>query len=104
MADLGEPTTYWVCLDCYFTHHGVREDETPPDCEPLSLIPEKAKVTAGLLLKEHAEDCPNRLAGCWDDVECDCERMTFTWSSCDGCGSHLGGSREALTVWIHEPT
>lgn len=86
-------TTYWVCVDCYETHHGVREDWRPaPDREPLNLIPEDAEVTTGLLWGEHAEDCPNR-------AECDCEHDTFSWSPCDGCGSTLGGTRDALTVW-----
>lgn len=25
----------------------------------------------------------------------------FSWSSCDGCGSHLGGHRYRLAVWEH---
>jgi hypothetical protein len=114
--------TYWVCVDCYEVHHGIREHEEttaetarrivrhgmadvlrwlgedPYDGEPLSRIPEDAEVTAGLLFEEHDDDCPNRKVGEWV-VDCDCERMTFTWLSCDGCGSTLGGAREALTVW-----
>lgn len=92
--------TYWVCVDCYETHHGVREDHgTAPDREPLCLIPDDAVVTAGIW--PHNDGCANvALDGTWlGIVDCDCERITFTWSSCDGCGSRLGGSREALTVW-----
>lgn len=94
-----EHTTVWVCVDCYETHHGAREEwRGAPDCEPLTLIPESAEVTAGLVRDEHGEDCPNREAGTWVD-ECECERQTFSWSPCQGCGSTLGGEREALTVW-----
>jgi len=33
--------------------------------------------------------------------ECECEQqMTFTWSSCDVCGSGLGGARNAVVFWI----
>lgn len=103
MADLGTPYPYWVCTDCYFCHHGTSEEERG-EAYPenvLSLIPEDAEVTAGMMWEEHAEDCPNRIAG--ENVdECECEQITFTWSSCEGCGSALGGSRDALTVWIHE--
>lgn len=95
-------STHWVCVDCYETHHGVREDwREPPDREPLNLIPEDAEVTAGLLWEEHDEDCPNRKAREWVE-ECECEHVTFSWSSCEGCGSTLGGAREALTVWTKE--
>jgi hypothetical protein len=96
-----EAFTYWVCVDCYTTHHGVREDHYgEPDREPLALIGEDEEVTAGLLWEEH--DCLNAVdidpwAG---PEECDCEHVTFSWTPCDGCGSQLGGAREALTVWI----
>jgi len=31
--------------------------------------------------------------------ECECEQTTFSWSSCDVCGSNLGGAREAVVFW-----
>lgn len=101
-----EPSTCWVCVDCYETHHGVREGwREAPDREPLNLIAEDAEVTAGLLIEEHAEDCEARRAaeqGWANEVECDCERITFSKSWCHGCGSTLAGAREALTVWTKE--
>ena|SRR5262247_1617336 len=30
-----------------------------------------------------------------------CEQLGFSWSSCDMCGSSLGGDRHAATLW-HE--
>jgi len=113
-------TTYWVCIDCYMTHHGVAEPcpcidkgeekckylKDHPDCEPLSLIPAGSVVTDGLMWHEHHEQCPNHRARTmfsipevWPNEECDCEHITFSRSSCDGCGSTLAGSRESLTVW-----
>lgn len=91
--------TYWVCEDCYLTHAGYDEHELGRtlDREPLSRIPVGAEVTAGLMADEHDGDCPN--FGEWIGAECDCEHRDFTWSDCDGCGSSLGGSRDALTVW-----
>lgn len=31
--------------------------------------------------------------------DCECEQNSFSWSSCDVCGSDLGGSRDAVTFW-----
>lgn len=102
MTTAKAPTTAWVCVDCYEVHHGVREEgREAPDREPLNLIPEDAEVTAGLLWEEHSDDCPNRRAE-QSIVECDCEQITFTWAACHGCGSTLGGAREALTIWTGE--
>ena len=81
-------TVLWVCVDCYLTHHGVREDETPPDREPLSLVDEGAIVTSGGACK-----CPDG-----EDPDWACDHVAFSWATCDGCGSTLGGAREALTV------
>jgi len=97
MGIAGTPSVHWVCVDCYFTHHGVFEVDAhgTPDREPLSLIDEAAEVTAGMVFDEH--ECGRENGEEID--ECDCERIEFSSSSCDGCGSHLAGSREALTVW-----
>lgn len=99
--DTTTSTTYWVCVDCYLTYHGVCETDAydAPDREPLSAITGTQEVASGLLWSEH--DCANAVdidpwAG---PVECDCETMEFSWSACDGCGSTLGGERHALTVW-----
>ena len=29
-----------------------------------------------------------------------CEDIDFSWTSCEGCGSTLGGSRHAYTAWL----
>lgn len=36
------------------------------------------------------------IASVWGDAERD---PWFSWSSCDGCGSTLGGDREYATAW-----
>lgn len=88
-------TTYWVCEDCLMAQAGYDEHELGRafECDPLNLIPADAVVTDGLLREEH--DCDG-------EPECDCETVDFSRSSCDGCGSHLAGSRYALTVWTRE--
>lgn len=94
----------WVCTTCYLAHNGMLEDddsETAPDREPLSIVGDDVDITAGLLYSEHDSDCLRRsLEGdAPGDYECECERREFSWSSCEGCGSSLGGSRYALTLW-----
>ncbi len=86
-----QATEYWVCVDCYFAHHyGATEhdgqwfagdSDTPADREPLVKI-EEGSETAD-----------------WTDSETEEGIDSFSWSSCDGCGSTLGGSRYRLAVW-----
>jgi hypothetical protein len=76
-----------------------------PDCEPWNRLP-TVEAFIGLVDVEHSDDCPvfpllengqrDEFNG---SKECDCERMEFSWRSCDACGSTLGGAREAYTVW-----
>jgi hypothetical protein len=67
----------------------------------LSLIDEGDEITTGLIREEHAEDCPNFDGDTWlGEHDEPCETRDFSWSSCDGCGSDLGGSRHALTLWM----
>jgi hypothetical protein len=84
----------WVCTDCYFAHHyGPYQDEngvwfsnfnsdTPSDREPLSRIVGATYVA------------DNTDSETGDGVD------EFSWSTCDGCGSTLGGSRYRLAVWF----
>lgn len=82
----------WVCDDCML----ARECGEPTeycDREPWGEIP-TADVEAGL-------DCgiPNHHWECADDHYENCEQQDFSWSRCDGCGSTLGGTRHAYTVF-----
>ena len=84
----------WVCVDCMFVHANG-ETESEPDREPLNLL-EGQEVTLGMLYSEHScgrETDPDM------SEECECEQQDFSWSRCEGCGSTLGGSRHAMTVW-----
>lgn len=105
ITETATPTTYWVCQDCYFATEGDVDDESTPDREPMNLISDTATVTVGLIADAHDDECPvwlgdpNHPDVPVREAECECERQTFSWRRCDGCGSRLGGSREALTVW-----
>jgi hypothetical protein len=94
--------TVWVCVDCYLTHHGYSRDELghAPSHEPLSGLSDVEHVSAGLMWAEH--ECGRES---WDDGdECECEHVTFSKTPCEGCGSPLAGSREALTIWWNSST
>lgn len=82
--------TAMVCVDCYFAHHyGAREvdgqwfageSDSPCDREPLALL-------AGLELADNT------------DSETEEGMDSFSWRSCEGCGSSLGGSRYRLATF-----
>jgi hypothetical protein len=90
--------TMWVCVDCLM----ARESEPPesPDREPWGLDP-SVDVTLGLLSTEHDTPCGSFDGPDGDFLggECECETHDFSWQPCDGCGSTLGGSRHAYTMW-----
>lgn len=115
-----EATLVWVCSCCISSlvnddRSGCEEFcDTPPhrdsafyvDHNPdapkhhtllLTLFPDDADLTAGMLWDEHDETCANRLAGEWVE-ECSCETITFSSSACAGCGG-LPGERHAVTIW-----
>lgn len=66
------------------------------DREPLCLV-DNTKVTMGMTKEQHS--CDTRWSD-WRERDCDCEVMAFSWSSCEGCGSTLGGERHAMTLWL----
>jgi len=89
----------WCCADCLFlfangeTPVGLDEEAT---AAWLAEIDRKADGLTVCLGGEHEEGCPNRDAlTC--SVDCYCETEEFSMSSCDACGSRLGGSRHAFT-------
>ena len=97
-------TTYtvWACQDCLMAAAGYTEHETGtvPELEPWTRLGEGETVSPGFGWEDHTEDCPNRVAG--GTVDCDCETQDFSTSPCGGCGSHLAGSRHAVTVFSRE--
>jgi len=89
----------WVCQCCALEHANGECCDGGHDVAPWANVDfARFSVTAGLLWEEHHEECGNRLAERWVE-ECDCDTREFSWSSCDGCGSTLGGTRHAHTLW-----
>lgn len=95
----------WVCQCCALIHANGEccpdDDHGGDGIEPWSAKPDEYSVTAGLLASEHNGNCEVYKLGAWPvNYECDCERIEFSGSSCDGCGSHLAGSRYAHSYWL----
>jgi hypothetical protein len=93
--------TIWVCQDCMLHHAngecGSCHLDEGHDREPLSLL-DQSKIAMGMLDEKH--DCiPD-----WDGsrIDCGCEVINFSMSSCDGCGSTLAGERHAFTLWFDD--
>lgn len=94
--------TIWVCIDCVL-HHANGEcanchTDEGHDREVWCWIGNaNQKVTMGMLAEEHSCKSSDEIPHAW---ECGCETQSFSWSSCDGCGSTLSGERHAFTVWF----
>lgn len=96
-----EYATIWVCEDCRMADaNGGLEDGQETEREPWSHANAELDPTPGLRIEEH--EC-GKERGEDIEAECGCEQETFSWSSCEGCGSELGGSRYPYTVsWDRE--
>lgn len=88
--------TIWVCVDCLHADVNGEEPTDRPAAEPapwaLWADDTDHDVTVGALCEEgHDHTSEEHAEGC--------EERSFSWSSCEGCGSTLGGSRHAFTCW-----
>lgn len=111
----------WVCQDCYLTHHGYDEHELgyEPETEPWALWKdERVEFASGGNPCECDDKHETRMShfgtALWCETEqnaycnweCHCyeyvDRQDFSWTPCEGCGSTLGGAREAMTYFIEE--
>ena len=89
-----------VCVDCYFAHHYgavevdgewfAGESDTPTDREPLALL-------EGYDLADNTDVNDE-----FDEVD-GSGIEEFSWRSCEGCGSTLGGSRYRLALFTLNP-
>lgn len=89
----------WVCTDCILVLANGETGEIPDgQPEPWALWPNESRlITPG---GEHHEECPNGPDSTTrGEQDCDCGVLTFSTSSCDGCGSHLAGERYSATVF-----
>lgn len=117
----------WVCTDCYFAHHYGAHEIKPEDADernPAGWYSGESDqpCEGGEPLGEIDDDftvfdhtCSDHRYQQDDETDEDGEYVTpcdgcgstddedglidFTWRSCDGCNSHLGGSRHRLSLW-----
>jgi len=97
------PTTpAWACVDCMILLANGETDGNWTEAEKAEFLARfeagtaDCEVTLGMMAEYH--ECADDDGEMAD--ECDCEEMTFSWSSCDICRSNLGGSRHAVTFWV----
>lgn len=102
--------TGWVCIDCFVLlvnaeaplyHPDTGQDMTEDDeQEWLDRVDLPLGTTPGMMADDHDRACPAFDDGETTGNECHgCEEQDFSWSTCDSCRSHLGGSRHAVTYW-----
>lgn len=93
-----DATAIRICVDCLFDHaNGECGNEAEHGCG----APTFADRWVGyqITLGAFTDDC-----GHADDADAEahaeeCERLGFSWSSCEWCGSSLGGDRFAAVAW-----
>lgn len=91
-----------VCVDCLVVLAGDPADDPTGEAvkagERMTQIWGDKEITPGRL----TDDCQHDLDDTDDDaIHRDyCEALGFSYSSCEGCGSSLGGDRYAATVWL----
>lgn len=96
MRDTEPTTVQWLCTCCFVLLVNGDGCQCCDQDDLLKLFGDM-EVTPGMLAEHHAEGCDPTAD---DYEECDCETDPFSMSSCDGCGSNLGGARYAATGWI----
>jgi ribosomal protein L37AE/L43A len=114
-----EYSDVWVCTDCYFAHHyGARlgpdglwyagDTDTPCDREPLTRLDDgeiSDNTCADHSVEEIYDDDGDRTG---DTTACEQCSQTgyedgidgFSSRWCDGCNTHLAGSRYRLAYWV----
>ena len=111
-----EPHTMSICVDCLvWEANGDLPEDRPDYLSDLETHTGDLLVTLGRIRSEDVVQeihLTSRLSCPWDSFtdedgdlwsSCDCEDWDeghFSWSSCDECGSRLGGDRFYATVWI----
>lgn len=94
-----------VCVDCLMMHANgeiggdAGEEENAAHAAAMSAQLEGAQMTLGTVTGA-CEYC-DAARETDPDGDWECEAW-FSWSSCDGCGSGLGGDRSHATLWVPE--
>ena len=105
--------TAWVCIDCAAAVAGISDHEAGKRLpEPFAGDRSVVRMVNGT-----TEECrhrrPQPRPGRWrvidwhdwpeawhDEHAEECETRTFDTSPCEGCGDHLAGTRQAVTITV----
>jgi hypothetical protein len=97
-ADNGDDIPAWCCVDCLMLFaNGITPDEMD-ESETGAWLDAIERLTEGMYVSlgcRHDDDCTRNHGS----EDCDCDDIEFSWSSCDTCGTSLGGSRHAVTLF-----
>lgn len=99
MSTLDRETTNeerW-CYDCFAMMVNGEADPnwtTEEHNEHIALMSERDALEGSYMVS------PGRLCTDPCEDECGSDEAGFSWSPCDGCGSHLGGDRFYVTRWF----
>jgi len=82
-----------ICIDCLFVlANGAETDEQRKAAERMAEKWPNVDITLG----QSHDDCNHDKT---DECAEMCEEPFFSWQTCEGCGSDLGGDRQKATVW-----
>lgn len=94
--------TAWVCIDCSAAVAGITDHEAGKRLpEPFAEDRSVVRVVNGLADCHHFEiEWANWPEHVVDEHAEQCETRTFDTSPCEGCGDHLAGTRQAVTITV----
>ena len=94
--------TAWVCVDCNAAVAGISDHEAGKRLpEPFKGDESVVQVVNGLSDCHHfGIDWHNWPEHVTDEHAEQCETRTFDTSPCEGCGDHLAGTRQAVTITV----
>lgn len=94
--------TAWVCVDCSAAVAGITDHEAGKRLpEPFAGERSVVRAVNGLSDCHHFEiEWSNWPEPVVDEHAEECETRTFDTSPCEGCGDHLAGTRQAVTITV----
>jgi hypothetical protein len=95
-----EASPIYVCVDCAMVIANGENEYPSPEAEAehdegMARHMGDHVVTLGHVFTEDEQRQ-------WDAGEEVNQDLEFSWRQCGGCGSNLGGSRHAATLWLNE--
>ena len=91
--------TAWVCVDCSAAVAGITDHEAGHRLPtPFADDPDVIRAVNGSI--EPCEHTGMDWEESVDEHTEECETITFSRLTCEGCGDHLAGTRQAVTITV----